>query len=215
MQVICPNCNSKLEISDERLPIGKRVAVLCPKCNFKMSIIREAQGDQALSPPIKEEGKITPPSIEWELDNYQEGFEYAMVLVQSNESVNKISPPLQELGYKIHLETSPETGVSRLKVYKFSIIVLEDGYKGFSLKQNPVMEYLNQLSMMVRRKMFVVAIGSNFKTADPMLAYSLSVELVINTNDLDSFYDLVKTTIKAKETFYRPFFEVMQEIGKV
>jgi len=214
MQILCQNCNSKFEIPDEKLPIGKRVAILCPKCSSKISILREAQPGAPTKPPLQETQKTAPQPAEWELDSYQEGFEYAMLLLESSDAINSITPSLQELGYKTHLETSPETGVARLKIYKFSIIVLEDGYKGLQLKQNPVMEYLNYLSMMIRRKMFVIAIGTNFKTADAMLAYSLSVDLVVNTADLNMFHDLVKSTMRAKETFYRAFFEVMQEVGK-
>jgi hypothetical protein len=207
MLVQCNECGVKLDIPDERLPLGKRVLIQCPKCQNKFPVVREG----AAAP---ERPEIKPRDLtEVELADYEEGKSYAMLLVESQDLASVLYSSLKELGLMVHVEGSPELAVQRLKVYKFQLMVVEDGYKGFPLTQNPVMEYLNQLNMMVRRQMFVVAVGE-FRTLDPMLAYSLSVELAIHRRDMARFKEAFLEVRRWKQTFYKAFLETMEELGK-
>lgn len=213
MKVQCPGCSIRLEIPEEKLPPDKRVILQCPKCGEKFPVMREdVSGKTDVTQSQAPQGGR--PS-EMELADYEEGKDYALVMVANEDTKERLSKALELLGYKAHFEEDFVLGIERLKLYRFNLIILEEDYKGIPILDNPLMHYINQLNMMIRRNMFIVVIGDSLRTLDLMRAYSLSVELVINRKDLERFSQLLSTSMKQKQTFYKVFLETMQEIGKI
>lgn len=213
MKVQCPQCGVRLEIPEERLPLGKKVILQCPKCSEKFPVQREPTSSEAERPDSSEASRKT--ALDAELPDYEEGQNYAFVMVDSEEIRNELSKELNQLGYRVHFEEDFDLAVQRLKIYKFKLLVFEEIYKGLPITNSPVMEFINQLNMMIRRDMFIVIIGDRLKTLDPMLAYSMSVETVINKKDLSRFSNIVSNAMRQKQTFYKAFIETMQELGKI
>lgn len=213
MKVQCPKCGVRLEIPEERLPLGKKVVLQCPKCAERFPVQREPLPTGSEGSESSEVYRKT--SLDPELPGYEEGQEYAFVMVDSEELKNGLLGQISQLGYRVHFEDDFDLAVQRLKIYKFKLLVFEEVYKGVPIIDSPVMEFLNQLNMMLRRDMFIVVIGEKLKTLDPMLAYSMSVETVINKKDLPKFYNIVSNAMRQKQTFYKAFIETMQELGKI
>ena len=66
MEVTCTQCNAKLNIPDDKIPVGQTVRINCPKCKAKITIdTRESTPDRPPQgdPPI-ETGKAPPGSVE-------------------------------------------------------------------------------------------------------------------------------------------------------
>jgi len=82
-----------------------------------------------------------------------------------------------------------------------------------SIENNPIMKYLNHLSMSVRRRMFVTLISEEFKTMDELMAFALSVDLIINMKDIEKIAIILKHAISAHEKFYKVFTDTLAEIG--
>ena len=62
--------------------------------------------------------------------------------------------------------------------------------------------------------MFVVIVGENFRTMDEMMAFSLSVDLVVNTKDLGRLSMVAQRALAQHERFYKVFMEIYREMGK-
>jgi hypothetical protein len=74
--------------------------------------------------------------------------------------------------------------------------------------------YINQLSMSIRRRIFLTLIGEDLKTMDEMQAFSLSANLVVNINDIKNLSFIMKKALKEHEKFYKVFMDTLAELGK-
>jgi AmiR/NasT family two-component response regulator len=69
--------------------------------------------------------------------------------------------------------------------------------------------------MTVRRDMFVAMVTERFRSIDNMAAFNKSVNLVINTKNIDDARTIIKRGISENTAFYRVFRESMQKMGKI
>jgi len=235
MEVICSNCNTKLNVPDDKLPKDQMVRINCPKCKNKITI--EPPGKQKKSSPSQEEfaetGKlhlkfIEPQKKEAEdpgpsdyedyssdesLDFFDDDAELALVMVDDSFS-EKIKSAAEEYGYKVVGPSNTRDALSKLRFHHFDLIVLADGFDGQETSGGPVMNYLNHLSMTSRRRMFLTLISDKYKTMDDMMAYSLSANMIINTKDLDKLSTYLKRGISEYKKFYKVFMDTLVDEGK-
>ncbi|NVM25692.1 MAG: zinc-ribbon domain-containing protein [Desulfobacterales bacterium] len=213
MDVTCKSCGTTLNIPDEKLPPSQAVSVTCPKCKGK---IRIEPSDRRLA-PSKEEfkeagleyGDDTSP-----LEFFEEGTGLALVLDGNEANVMEINSALEGLSYKAILPTSINEAMGKLRLYHFDLIFLSDGFDGQDLERSPVTNYLNHLSMSVRRKIFLVLLSEKFKTMDNMMAFGKSANLVVNPDDLSSLSLVLKKALSDTEKFYKVFMDTLKEVGK-
>lgn len=241
MEVVCKNCNARLNIPDEKLPRGQRVRVSCPRCKNKL--ILDASGAKpAVSAPAVEEpaesGRpkedIPGPANEEEfespqpegapgyddveedttLDSYEEGEKLALVMDNDAHHTEKIKEALEELGYRYVPAENSKKAVSKIRFHNFDLVVLADNFDNLPLEQSPILRYLSHLSMSIRRRIFLALIGERFKTMDHMMEFSMSANLVINSKDLGKLASILKRAVSDNEKFYKVFFDTLEEVGK-
>jgi hypothetical protein len=70
------------------------------------------------------------------------------------------------------------------------------------------------MGMMTRRNMLTVLISPGAKTNDPASAYSRSVELLLQPEDLPQLAVDLKRALADHAQTYRVYREVLQQIGK-
>ena len=213
MHVTCKSCSTTLDIPDEKLPPNQAVSVTCPKCKGK---IRIEPSDRRLV-PTKEE--FEEAGIEYEddtspLEFFEEGTRLALVLDGDEANVMEISSALEGLSYKAILPTSINEAMGKLRLYHFDLVFLSDGFDGQDLERSPVTNYLNHLSMSVRRKIFLVLLSEKFKTMDNMMAFGKSANLVVNPDDLSNLSLVLKKALSDTEKFYKVFMDTLKEVGR-
>jgi len=195
------------------LPPTQAVSVTCPKCKGK---IRIEPSDRR---PVSAKEEFEEAGIEYEddtspLEFFEEGTRLALVLDGDEANVTEITPALEELSYKPILPTSMGEAMAKLRLYHFDLILLSDGFDGQNLERSPITNYLNHLSMSVRRKIFLVLLSQKFKTMDNMRAFGESANLVVNPDDLSSLPLILKKAISDNEKFYKVFMDTIKEAGK-
>jgi len=228
METTCEHCKAKLNIPDEKIPENQTVKISCPKCKKKMTLspAKRKQNEtgsfhlQFIEPSqAKESGEDRYGYGDYSEDQalafYEEGTKLALVMDSNSEHVENIRMDVGQLGYKAISAPSIRDAIGRMRYHHFDLVILSDGFDGQSLERNPILSYLNNLSMAVRRRMFVVLMGEGFKTMDDMMAFALSVNLVVNTKELDKLSAVLKRAISDYEKFYKVFMDTMVELGKV
>jgi hypothetical protein len=70
------------------------------------------------------------------------------------------------------------------------------------------------MPMAFRRKTFVVLVGDHFKTLNQMQAFSYSVNVVINHQDVNKLHQIVKKSLRDNEIFYKAFRDSLAAHGK-
>ena len=234
MEIFCQSCKARLKIRDDKLPDDKAVQIKCPKCNSDISVNTNTPKDQPeashevsnngspfdLDP---KESSLSEPSaeiqtVEMSMDEFvdflEEGLQRALICDndQSNQALLKVT--LKELGYWSSIGKDPGDALEKMRFTHYDLVVLNDGFGGLSLSENPVLNYIQTMPIATRRNIFVSLIGPQFRTYDNMTALSESANLVINQKDMPNIMTILKSSISENERFYAVFHEILDSAGR-
>jgi predicted Zn finger-like uncharacterized protein len=223
MEIVCDNCQAKLNIPDSKIPPGQKVSISCPKCKNKLTLdSSQSAADKIQSTDIQENSDtadVMDDFSEFEedetaLEAYEEGVELALLLSNHPNKSQKMKAAIEELGFKCVVSDNTREALGKMRLNHFALVIVPDGFDGVDLNQSPIVNFLDHLGMSVRRRIFLALIGEKFRTMDHMVAFAMSANLVINPKDLDRLGVVLKRAIGENERFYRVFMEIMQEVGK-
>jgi CheY-like chemotaxis protein len=137
-----------------------------------------------------------------------------LVCVDDVSRQNVIKTAVEQLGFTMFAAKSAEEAVERLRRDTFEVAIVDEQFQGGNALDNEVLQALVAMPMSVRRYMFVALLGRSYKTFDNMLAFSRSVNVVVNLNDLPHLPAILRKGITENNEFYRVFREMLAEVGK-
>jgi hypothetical protein len=103
---------------------------------------------------------------------------------------------LRLMGYKLHLADSHAEAIHRLNSRGYHLIVALENLEGCELAHNALLQHLAALPNDERRATYVVLLCQSFATSDEMGAYSLSVDQLVNYQDISQFASLVAPALE-------------------
>ena len=233
METTCSGCNVRINIPDDKIPRGQTVSISCPRCKNKIPVEHQDMGND---PHIHAENhtetggsdhKFTEPAKkrpEEQTVNEDMNNDYALeyyddskiALVMADERINSlIKPAVEENGYKFITAPTIRESLLKLRFHHFELMILLDGFDGQEIAGGPIINYLNHMAMSGRRRIFLAAIGDKYRTMDEIMAYTLSANMVVNTKDLENFQTLLRHGIMDYRKFYKVFFDILEEEGKM
>ncbi len=224
MEIKCENCNAKLNIPDKKIPQGKQMIISCPKCKKKLTLDISNLKSENSPPEVEEktESKVNKADAAYShedkdvaLEFYEEGVKLALVVETGPAQVEKLRQAVEALGYRYVVAKNTGEAISKMRFHLFDLVILSDELDGIESGQSPILQHLNHVSMSVRRRMFVVLTGDTLNTTDHMTAFALSVNLLINSKDLDKLTGILKNAISDNQKFYKVYMDTLAEIGKV
>jgi predicted Zn finger-like uncharacterized protein len=231
VEVTCGQCKSRFNISDEKVPKDKVLKLNCPKCKGKISLGGEAPEQPAKTDVSLEfrtkfigptAGRKTPEeSYGYEdyagdqaLDFFEEGIKLALIMTNSSMNEDRLRAGIEIIGYKCIPTPNTRDAIGKLRFHHFDLIILADGFDNQPLDQSVIVNYLNRLSMSVRRKIFLALISDNCKTMDNMMAFAMSANVVVNSKDIEKLHLILKKAVSENERFYKIFVDTLVETGK-
>jgi predicted Zn finger-like uncharacterized protein len=223
METICEACNTKLMIPDHKVPQAGKLSVSCPKCKNRLSVAQPKQdGLNPLSPPVigtpLTQRGAPAPVIQEETDPIFDSLEMdgtlALIMAKDPEQGAKLVKCAEGLGYRPVLTPNTRDAVGKIRLHHFDLVMLSEGFDNIELSQSPILDHLNHLSMSIRRKMFLVLVSDAFRTADNMMAFSMSANLVVNPKRIDKLSSILQRAQKENRVFYKVFLDVLEETGK-
>ncbi len=138
------------------------------------------------------------------------------LICESDPSIReKISADIKLLGYMITEAATAKDALKSMRFHNYEVVVMNECFDATAPDENTVLRYLESLSMTVRRDMFVALVTERFRSMDNMAAFNKSVNLVINTKNIDDARAIIKRGISENTAFYRVFRESMQKAGKI
>jgi predicted Zn finger-like uncharacterized protein len=219
MEIQCEHCDAKYNVPDERLKGDGPFRFSCPKCKNAIRLESVPHGGKDVPPgpepppgPVEKEGAGGGPGFS-SFRNLQ-GKKTALILEQDPEEAKSIMAVVDKLGYEAVHAAGARDAIGQMRFHRFDLIVITDNFEDVAWRENAILNYVNTLSMSVRRRMFVVLIGDDVKTGDPMEAFSLSANLVINREDTASLEGVLDQGVQENGQTYRVFHEISAEIGK-
>jgi predicted Zn finger-like uncharacterized protein len=231
MEVTCEQCKSRFNIPDDKVPKDKAIRLNCPKCKGKITLGGEVpeqppKADAAMEVPLTmmnpAAGRKAPEeSYGYEdftndqaLDFFEEGIKLALIMPNAAINEDRLRAGIEIIGYKCIFTPNTRDAIGKLRFHHFDLIILADGFDSQPLDHSVIVNYLNRLSMSVRRKIFLALISDNYKTMDNMMAFAMSANVVINSKDIEKLHLILKKAVSENERFYKVFTDTMVETGK-
>jgi predicted Zn finger-like uncharacterized protein len=223
MEIICENCKARLNIPDEKIPQDQDVAISCPKCKNRLTVRARGPANENSTAVVDEKASAEIGSPDTEdtagdvddiLEFYQEGLKLALVLGNETHETEALRRAVEDLGYRYLLGQNSRDAMGKMRLHKFDLVILSDQFDGIELEQSPVLLYMNNLPMSIRRRIFFTLVGDTFKTMDPMAAFGMSANLVINRGDFSKLKAVLSGAISDNEKFYKVFTDTLEEVGR-
>ena len=218
MDIVCKQCKSRFKIPDEKIPKGQIFTLSCPKCKNKISIDTRPS---ATAEPVTKKTIIdevdsgTYDASEKPFDFLEEGAETALLCEPDPAVRDKIRSALENMGYNVIQPESDRDALKQMRFHVFDLVVLSEVFSSKNPDENNVMKYLERLPMATRRKIFVVLATKRFRTMDNMAAFNKSVNIVVNTKNLDEIEKIIKSSLSDNTAFYCVFKDALVKTGKV
>ena len=204
MEVLCKNCNAKFKIADDKLPVGQAVSLKCPKCKSKIEI----------KSTIDEAASDTYDALKEPFDFVEEGVETALICEQDPGVREKVRSTLQQMDYHVVEAASARDAMKHMRFRAFDLVVVDENFDRGNPESNHVLQYLGRLPMNTRRNVFVALLGNEFKTADNMMAFNKSVNLVVNLTNIDELEKVLKRFLRENEDLFRVLKESLRKMGR-
>ena len=222
MEITCDQCKTKLSVADEKLPEGKAVTIKCPKCQNKISIdLTKTQPGSATANSAKpapnafnfDEGTDDYDAAERPFDFLEEEGNTALICENDPEIVKQINIVLGIMDYSITTAESVRDALKKMKYHTYNMILVNETFDGSDPDSNGLLVYLERLSMDVRRNIFVGLLTRRFPSMDNMAAFIKSVNITINTKDINSIDRILARGINEHDLFYAMFKESLKKLG--
>jgi predicted Zn finger-like uncharacterized protein len=219
MEVQCERCKTRFKIADEKLPEGKVVTLKCPKCENKIPVsagvaAKKDAGAAGLQSIIDEMASDTYDVGLEPFEFLEAGVETALICEHDEAHIEKIRSALENMDYNITEAPSTRDALKYMRFHTFELVVLDEGFDGGDPESNYVLNYLSQIPMLNRRHIYIVLVGSTFRSGDKMIAFNKSVNLVLNYENLDDFERILRQALADNQEFYRVLNESLKKVGR-
>jgi DNA-binding response OmpR family regulator len=164
--------------------------------------------------PVSKTGVEIDDTPERPFDFVEEGTETALICESDPGIKEKISTAMKNLGYRITEASTARDAVKSMRFHLYHIVIVNENFDA-DQTENTVLNYLTNLNMSTRRQIFVALISNQFRTADNMAAFNKSVNLIINTSNMDEIGAIIKRGVADNDAFYHVFKELLHKKGKI
>jgi hypothetical protein len=141
-------------------------------------------------------------------DMVEDTSKLALVIYDKEETQDFLNEKLTGMGYKVVVAVNVRDAAKQLKFGSFQVVLLQEDYYGANLRSNQLLKALSTLELSVRRKMFIGLIGPNFTSLDDLVAFSLSMDTVINTKDLEDIERMLISATGHVAKFFATYNEL-------
>jgi hypothetical protein len=227
MQIICPSCAKRLQIADEKLPTDRQVRLSCPSCQerftFDSPASHTADTAAANGPAVPPAPPAATPRAAYPAAVTPTNFDItdvgpaprALVCLDNAAHREALQEALTALGYHtVHTPAHQFQALAHLSQVPYDCFILDGLFDGSTLEANPVLACVAEIPMERRRYMFVALCAPEPTTADSMLAYSCSVNLLLNYSEIPACQRLLEQHMTEHKRLYKVYRELRQQLGK-
>jgi len=215
MEIICQNCKKKLNVPDEKLPLGKTVSFSCPACREKITVTRKENAAPPPPPTQPEQLVSADEDVKTEIFSPDSDKPGAMVCHTDPGPLKALA---EKMGYQVHTPKTHAEARKNLRFNQYDLIIITADFEKELYDVSSILQTLQSATMDIRRKTFVLYISPDVKTLNGMQAFALSVNMVLSSDDYaklgDGIERLLKPAVSEHDLNYKIFFETLIELGK-
>ena len=138
------------------------------------------------------------------------------LVCESDQAIKEIvTKTLVNMGYHVTEPVAGREALKSMRFHAYDLVVVSEGFDiADAQSTNEVLNYLQNMAAAPRRNIFVALLSDNYRTMDNMMAFSKSVNLVINKKNIDDFATIIKKALEDNKAFYSIFKETLKKLGR-
>lgn len=211
MDILCQKCRSRFKVPDEKIPADRKVSLPCPKCREQITIDPHKTSENLF---LEAFDAGAYDSSEKPFDFIEEEGQTALVCESDAAALKTIVNHLNLLEYHVTVSDSGRDALKKMRYHQYDLVVVNESFFCDGPDANMVMLYLERLNMSVRRNIYVTMISNKYRTMDQMMAFRHSVNIIVNTKNIDDIGKIIQRGLTDNDFFYRVFKESLKEVGK-
>lgn len=231
MQAQCSQCSSRIQIDDSKVP-DRPFKVKCPKCQALITLpgrsaapaVTEgeaatpaASGNGADAPPAAPPPAYVPPppppsaAAVARRERASESQNDAIIALTAGPAASALQAALVNLGFNVDAVDDIEEGARLIEqgVYEVAVTSRTPPEPG---KPETLAQRLLRLAADSRRRLFVILVGEEFRTADGTQAWAAQADLVVHPNDAARCEHLIRSTLTERKRLYQPMVDARRKI---
>lgn len=224
MQAQCPQCSTRIQIEDAKVP-DRPFKVKCPRCQGVLTLPgrgaeaptpTETAAPPAAPPPDPAPAPYVPPpappsaAAVARRERAERSDNDALVAL-SGPVAQTIGTALERLGFHVDAVDDVEEGARLLEqgVYEVAVTARAAAEPG---KPETLSQRMLRLPADVRRRLFVILVGEEFRSGDGTQAWAAQADLVLHPADAARGEHLVRATLSERKRLYQPFLDARRRI---
>jgi len=221
VQAQCSQCASRIQIDDSKVP-DRPFKVKCPKCQAVMTLPGKSAeaGAAAAEAPAPAAapaapGYVPPPpppnaAAVARRERAAESQNDAIIAL-SGPAASALQTALVGLGFNVDAVEDIEEGARLVEqgVYEVAVTSRTPPEPG---KPETLQQRLLRLGSDARRRVFVILVGEEFRTADGTQAWVAQADLVVHPNDAGRCDHLIRSTLAERKRLYQPMNDARRKI---
>ena len=228
MKISCNKCQCNFSVPDEKLPPEQVVFLPCPRCKTRLTVDTRtsvlsmndhvpsaAELVDSLEKTLIE--AITSSNYdasEKPFDFLEPGIETALICEHDSKVLAEVRSKVKLLGYHTVEPDNAAEALKKMRFHTFDLIVINETFGSSSPDDNPLLTYLEGISIAIRRNIFVALISNRFRTMDNMAAFNKSVNVVIELRNINEIDKILRRAMEDNQAFYSVFKESLITTGR-
>jgi predicted Zn finger-like uncharacterized protein len=235
VQASCPQCAQRIVIDDAKVP-ERPFNVKCPKCQ---SVVRlagkgaaaspppEAPPPEAIAPPSPEAPPAPSPAgpaggpatdemraqmmaqVRREIGETASPGDRALVSLLDRGLAATVAQMLTRLGYAVDMGVDADEAARATDQGVYAVVatarVGAAPGRGETLYQR-----ITRMNAEARRRLFVILVGDEFKSAEGSQAFTVLADLVLHSKDAGAAEHAVRSTLTERRRLYQAFLDARQ-----
>jgi predicted Zn finger-like uncharacterized protein len=230
VQAQCSQCSSRIQIDDSKVP-DRPFKVKCPKCQAVITLPgRTADvavppapqapaaagagngGDAPPPPPAYVPPPPAPTSAALSRrERAAQSPNDALIALPAGPAATALQAALVGLGYNVDAVDDIEEGVRLIEQGAYEVVVTARTATTPGAAET-LAQRLLRLSPDARRRVFVILVGEEFRTADGTQAWVAQADIVIHPNDAARCEHLIRGTLLERKRLYQPMVDARRRI---
>jgi predicted Zn finger-like uncharacterized protein len=216
VQALCSQCSTRIQIDDAKVP-DRPFKVRCPKCQAVMTLpgrgAEAPAGEAAPADAAAPQFEPPPPPSPAALARRERAEASAndALIALSGPVAAQLQQALVTLGFNVDLADDIEEGARLLEqgVYEIAVTARTPAEPG---KPETLAQRMLRLPIEARRRVFVILVGEEFRTADGTQAWAAQADLVVHPADAGRCEHLVRSTLAERKRLYQPLVDARRRI---
>jgi len=223
VQALCSQCSTRIQIDDTKVP-DRPFKVRCPRCQTVMALPgrgAEPPAPATEAPPVPDPAAAPPPpayepppepspAAIARRERAEAGANDALIAM-SGPAATGLQQALERLKFNVDSVDDVEEGARLLEqgIYEVAVTARTPPEPG---KPETLAQRMLRLPLDSRRRVFVILVGQEFRTADGTQAWAAQADLVVNPADVGRCEHLIRSTMAERKRLYQPLVDARRRI---